>query len=205
MSNSLAPTSIQYLKDFWYNKRGGPGQPYANRERLGTSYPLRDNKELYQFVEDLFETKEPSGQLCMLTGALGCHADVLWDIGNEHWQHWTTRQPGRTRYVVLETDAKDPMHTTIFQQTVEPSTWKGVLTSDVIMNKSDLKLKRTSYNPLWYSHHKEIFNQRLSIDSILQIPIGTVIEWKTNQLHMGQSFESCGATYKLHMTVISKE
>ena len=207
MSNnieSLKPAQIRWLKNFWYN-HALDAKAYVNRTRLGGSFALRNDKELHQYVEDIFSTKDPGGQLCMLVGPLGCHADVLWDVGNEHWQHWTTEQTGRTRYAVLETDAVDPMHTTMFQQTVDPTTWKGVLTSDVILNKSNLKLKRTSYNPLWFSHHKEISEERLSISRVERIPVGRVIEWKTNQLHIGQSFVSCGATYKLHLTVLTKE
>ena len=200
----LKKTLIEWLKDFWY-KHVSDVEEYVNRTRLGGSFGLRNDKELHQYVEDIFSTKDPGGQLCMLVGPLGCHADVLWDVGNEQWQHWTTEQPGRTRYVVLDTDAIDPMHTTMFQQTVDPASWKGVLTSDVILNKSNLKLKRTSYNPLWYSHHKEIFEERLSIARVERVPVGRVIEWKTNQLHIGQSFESCGATYKLHMTILTEE
>jgi hypothetical protein len=97
------------------------------------------------------------------------------------------------------------MHTTVFNQIIDPREWRGVLNSKIIYNKSKLKFKRTDYDPMWYAHHAEIAEERISVDKVFDVPVGQVIEWETNQLHMGQSFKSCGATYKLHMTVISKE
>ena len=211
----LKNAQIKWLKDFWYDNLDESEQYTSRNEQVGKSYALRNDKELYSYVQEVFKTNsELSGQIGFITKPLGLHADVLWDISNDHWQHWSTKQAGRTRYVVLDTDAKEMMHTTVFEQTVDPATWRGTepgidsrtISTDKIhgtelANQTSIHHMHRSF----YSHHPEILDLSLSVDEIHKVNIGKIIEWRTNQLHTGQSFKSCGATYKLHLTVLTKE
>lgn len=203
MITSLSDADCQYLKRIWARNEH---KPYftGKKVRVGDLITTVFNKELEHFVRSRFDIKGPvGGQLALLNAPLSIHADVLFDLPI---RHFTQDEPSTTHYVVADTDAKGKMYTVLFEEIVDREKWTGFKDgTDAII---DYDLTRPTIRQQFFDHQIEHYQTKirdlhLSFKRTLPLEIGEIVQWRSDRLHSGCSFAECGATYKLHLTVLT--
>ena len=205
MITSLSVSDLQYLKDLWDRSEHKPYHT-GGKVRVGDLITTVFHPELEQFVRDKFEITGPvGGQLARIDRALSVHADVLFDL---KIQHFTQQVPSRTQYVVIDTDAKEPMYTILFEELVNRETWTGFKdgTGAIIDYDETKPTVREQFFDYQIDHFlPKVRDLHIGFKTTLPLEIGEVVKWRSDRLHAGCSFSECDATYKLHLTVLTHE
>ena len=207
MTISLSDSELQYLKDLWTDGSQWK-RPYRTGKKLvGEMITTVLCPPLEEYVRDKFNQKTGpvGGQLAYLNEALSIHADVLFDLPITHF---TQEYPSKTRYVVVDTDATNRMYTMLFEEHVDVTKWTGLKdgTAAIIDYDTNKPTIREQFFDYQIDHFgSNIRDLHIGFDREVPLTIGEGIEWRSNRLHSGCSFTQCGATYKLHLTVLTPE
>jgi len=213
MQDELSRKDIDFLKDIVdthkadrksFNRisarKNEDRRDYHNDKDKGWMIRWQDCMPLEIWYRKRFGVRGPfGGQLAMLKQPLGVHADVLWDVPN----HIPLKEDCTTRYSVIETDCKDMLHTYVFDQYVDRDKWTGLKDgTDAIIGLTDEPIgnkQRWGLDHLYPNANA----LGLTLKTLIPLPLGRVVGWDSHHLHSGQSFMSCGGSWKLHLTLIT--
>lgn len=199
-------SDISILKNIWEKYPKIDYTVSGSNIVFGERISINSCPELKEFVSCFFDLKlRVYGALSILHRPLGPHPD----FGNNYkFITEENKTKLRTTYSVLETDANKPMHTFIFHEKADHNIWENTLKSiNTIQPLSDIPLKERDYYKKYLNHvkHKDIQNMGLTLKEMIPLSVGNIVSWDSESIHCGQSFDSCGATYKFQLNVISEE